>query len=281
MSRTLVALVAGAAICAAGLLSAASAQESKKSEKAEIPGGIEATIKAVDKEKGTVSILVTEGAKTRTFTVTDETTIVGARGGKVRKRLNDRRFREGLDITVVPAGTGTTAKELHLGIYRPESGEAAAKPKAELAKPKAELAKPKTELAKAVAKKRMNRKEREDAEADLAKANSKKATSKAAVTEDDDEDDEIAGKVKSYNTDSGRHVLVVTLLNGKGRVFFLGKEVKVLVKGKPVKDGLMDSAIKEGASVTVLTEPGGHKVKELHLEPAVAAAAPTKTKKAG
>jgi hypothetical protein len=114
MLRTLGALVAGATICAVGLLSA-HAQDTKKSEKAEIPGGIEGTIKGVDKEKGTVSVLTSEG-KARTFTVTEDTTILGARGGKVRSRLNDRRFREGLDITVV--ATGTTAKELHLGIYR-------------------------------------------------------------------------------------------------------------------------------------------------------------------
>ncbi len=125
MLRSLGALVTGAIICAVGLFSA-QAQEAKKSEKAEIPGGIEGTIKGVDKEKGTVSVLTPNG-KTQTFTVTDDTTIVGARGGRVRSRLNDRRFREGLDITVVP--TGTKAKELHLGIYRREPGESTEKPK--------------------------------------------------------------------------------------------------------------------------------------------------------
>jgi hypothetical protein len=85
--------------------------------------------------------------------------------------------------------------------------------------------------------------------------------------------------VKSYNTSSGRHLLVVTLLNGKSRSFFLAKEVKVLVKGQAARTGLEDPAIKEGTPITVLTEAGGRKVKELHLEPVAAAA--TKIKKAG
>jgi hypothetical protein len=262
MLRALGALVAGATICAVGLLSA-HAQETKKSEKADIPGGIEGTIKSVDKEKMTVSVLTADG-KTRTFSVTEDTTILGARGGKVRRRLNDRRFREGLDITVVP--TGTTAKELHLGIYRREPGESTEKPKT-------------------VAKK-TRRQIREEAEAELAKVGAKKTTPKAAAEattkptadEEDDEDDEVLGKVKSYNTSGGRHLLVVTLLNGKSRSFFLAKEVKVLVQGKAVKDGLADPSIKEGTPITVLTEAGGRRVKELHLQPP--AATPSKTKKA-
>jgi len=177
--------------------------------------------------------------------------------------LNDRRFREGLDITVV--ATGTTAKELHLGIYRADPGESTEKPKT-------------------VAKKRTSRQIRDEAEAEAAKAINKKAGSKAVaeattkptVDDADDEDDEILGKVKSYNTSSGRHVLVVTLLNGKSRSFFLAKEVKVLVKGKPAKDGLADPAIKEGAPITVLTESGGRKVKELHLNPMAPAIGKTK-----
>jgi hypothetical protein len=258
MLRTLGALVTGAMICAVGLFSA-QAQETKKSEKAEIPGGIEGTIKGVDKEKGTVSVLTPNG-KTQTYTVTEDTTIVGARGGRVRSRLNDRRFREGLDITVVP--TGTKAKELHLGFYRREPGESTEKPKS-------------------VAKK-TRRQIREEAEAELAKANAKKVTPKAvteaatkpAVEEDEDGDDEILGKVKSYNANSGRHVLVVTLLNGKSRSFFLSKEVKVLLHGKPAKDGLSDPSLKEGTTITVLTEGGSSRVKELHLE--LPAATPSK-----
>jgi hypothetical protein len=251
MLRTLGALVTGAMICAVGLFSA-QAQEAKKSEKAEIPGGIEGTIKGVDKEKGTVSVLTPNG-KTQTFTVTEDTTIVGARGGRVRSRLNDRRFREGLDITVVP--TGTKAKELHLGIYRSEPGESTEKPKT-------------------AAKKKTRRQIREEAGAELAKAGAKKVTPKAvteaatkpAADEDEDEDDEIIGKVKSYNANSGRHVLVVTLLNGKSRSFFLSSAVKVLVHGKPAKDGLSDPSLKEGTAITVLTEGGSSRVKELHLE---------------
>jgi hypothetical protein len=252
MLRKLGALVAGATICAVGLLSA-HAQETKKSEKAEIPGGIEGTNKGVDKDKGTVSVLTSEG-RTRTFTVSEDTTILGARGGKVRGRLNDRRFREGLDITVV--ATGTTAKELHLGIYRSDPGESTEKPKT-------------------AAKRKTRRQAEEEKVAEAAKVTSKKAAPKAVAetaaksvaAEDEDDDNEIVGKVKSYDTTSGRHLLVVTLLNGKGRPFFLSKEVKVLVKGKETKEGLLDPSIKSGTPVTVLTDSGGRKVLELHVGP--------------
>jgi hypothetical protein len=257
MLRTLGALVAGATICAVGLLSA-HAQETKKSEKAEIPGGIEGKIKSVDKEKDTLSVTTTDG-KARTFTITDDTTIVGPRGGKVRRRLNDPRFHEGLDITVV--AKGATATEVHLGFNRKAPDEATDQPKT--------AAKQKT---------------RQQAEEEAAKVASKKAAPKAvaksiaAQEEEDDDDNEIVGKVKSYDTSSGRHLLVVTLLNGKGRPFFLSKEVKVLVKGKESKEGLLDPAIKEGTPVSVLTDSGGRKVLELHVAPPPPA--PTKGKKA-
>jgi hypothetical protein len=174
--------------------------------------------------------------------------------------LNDRRFRDGLDITVVP--TGTKAKELHLGYYRREPGESTEKPK--------------------TAAKKTRRQIREEAEAEIAKAGAKKVTPKAvteaatkpAVDEDEDEDNEILGKVKSYNANSGRHVLVVALLNGKSRSFFLSSAVKVLVHGKPAKDGLADPSLKEGTTITVLTEGGSSRVKELHLE--LPAATPSK-----
>ena len=95
MSRTLNALVAGAMICAVGLL-AAVAQEPRKGEKPQIPGGIEGHVKSVDHEKETLSITTSDGRE-RTFTITEETTMLGPRGGKVRSRLKDRRFHEGME----------------------------------------------------------------------------------------------------------------------------------------------------------------------------------------
>ena len=96
------ALAAGAAICAGGLFSA-SAQDTKTSEKTEIPGGIEGHVKSVDHEKETLSIIASTG-KERTFKVTEDTTMIGPRGGKVRRRLNDKRFHEGMELTIVADG---------------------------------------------------------------------------------------------------------------------------------------------------------------------------------
>jgi hypothetical protein len=95
--------------------------------------------------------------------------------------------------------------------------------------------------------------------------------SKAAPEED--EDNEVPGKIKSF--DSNRRILVVQLLNGKDRSFFLASDVKVLVKGTASKHGLQDPALKSGAHVTVTTDEGGHKVKELEISSA------TKLRKAG
>ena len=131
MLRTLSALVAGATVCAVGLMSAA-AQESGKSQKPEIPGGIEGHVKSVDTEKQTLRITTSDG-KERTFAITEDTTMLGPRGGKVRQGLRDRRFQEGMEITVV--ANGGTAKELHLGYSRRERGDSPTSPKAS-AKPK-------------------------------------------------------------------------------------------------------------------------------------------------
>src|SRR6516165_9219929 len=102
MLRTLSALFAGAAFCTAGLFSAA-AQVTKRSERPEIPGGIEGQVKSVDPEKNMLTI-TTSGGRERTFSITEDTTMLGPRGGKVRQRLKDHRFHEGMDITVVADG---------------------------------------------------------------------------------------------------------------------------------------------------------------------------------
>jgi hypothetical protein len=87
--------------------------------------------------------------------------------------------------------------------------------------------------------------------------------------EEEDEDDEIPGRVKSY--DPSRRLLVVSLLNGKSRSFLLSHDVKVVVRGAASKQGLSDPALKADVPVTVLVEPGGRRVRELHVGPAPAA----------
>jgi hypothetical protein len=84
MMRAYRVLVLSIAVCAAGVLAVA-AQDAKKPDKQAIPGGIEAKVKQVDVEAG--KLTVTLDGRDRTFTITDDTTIVGPRGGVVRRRL--------------------------------------------------------------------------------------------------------------------------------------------------------------------------------------------------
>jgi hypothetical protein len=240
MLRTLSLLLAGTAISAFGLFSAG-AQEAKKAEKPQIPGGIEGHVKSVDTEKETLTIVTTGGAA-RTFNVTEDTTMLGPRGGKVRRRLHDPRFHDGMSLTVV--ASGATAKEIHLGYRHREPGSTTAGGKAAATKTKGFM--------------------------------KKGATATAKEEEEEDEDDEIPGTVKSYNAD--RHLLVVSLLNGTSRSFILSRDLKVLVKGATSKQGVDDPAIKEGAHVIVTVEEGGRRVRELHVAPTPPAR--TKAKKA-
>jgi len=59
-------------------------------------------------------------------------------------------------------------------------------------------------------------------------------------------------------------------LNGSTRSFILAKGVPVLVRGKASKEGIEDPALKAGAAVTVVTDEGGKKVKELKISEAKA-----------
>jgi hypothetical protein len=257
MLRTLSALFAGAAIGAVGLMSAA-AQEPKRSERPEIPGGIEGQVKSVDPEKHTLSI-TTPGGRVRTFTITEDTTMLGPRGGKVRHRLRDPRFREAIEITVV--ADGNTAKELHLGFRHRAHADSANRPTSS-AKPGISTAAERPERAPADAV-------RPKASSETRQPAANVGTKAAAHEEEEDEDDEIPGRVKSY--DANRRLLVVSLLNGKSRSFFLSRDVKVLVRGTPSRQGLSDPALKADVQVTVLLEPGGRRVRELHVGPAPAA----------
>ena len=259
MRRASSLLLTGGTVCFMALLSV-EAQEATKPEKPHIAGGIEGQVKRVDVEKSTLTIVTTGGAE-RTFTLTDDTTMLGPRGGKVRRRLNDPRFHEGMELTVV--ASGTTAKEVYLGYSRRQKddakeegtagGKAAAKPRP---KPAAGETNPPATSKKVAAKK-------DDG-----------ASTRPSASEEDDEDDELPGTVKSYNAD--RRLLVVSLLNGTSRSFFLSRDLKVMVGRAASKQGIADPALKEGAHVTVFLE--GRRVRELHVETATAA---RKTKKAG
>ena len=225
------------------------AQE-QKTERHNIPGGIDGRVKTVDVNGQTLTI-TTDSGKARTFTITDETTMVGPRGGKVRHRLKDPRFHEGFRVTIV--AKGNTAEEVHLGFAREEAGkttehEVRRPSGAELEKT---LRKPET-TAKSVA-----------------------AGKAASKQEEDDEDNEVPGRV--VKMDSTRRILVISLLNGKERSFLLPADIKVLVKGTVSRQGLRDPALRAGAHVEVVTDEGGHKVKEVKITPASAG----RTRKAG
>jgi hypothetical protein len=245
--RNALRLIALGAVCSAVVLSA-KAQE-QKTERHSIPGGIEGRIKSVDVNGHTLTI--TSEGRVRTFTVTDETTMVGPRGGKVRHRLKDPRFHEGFRVTVV--AKGTTAEEVHLGFAKEQDGKTT---EHEVRRPSgAELEKtlrrPET-TAKAVA--------------------TEKAASKR---EEDDEDNEVPGRV--VKMDPTRRILVISLLNGKERSFLLPNDIKILVKGVVSKQGLREPALRAGAHVEVVTDEGGHKVKEVKVAPA----SESRTRKAG
>ena len=84
--RSFGAMVLGVAVCSLAFLSATA-----DDKKTEIKGGIEGKVKKVDVDAMTLTI-TTEQGRDRTFTVNDDTTMVGPRGGKVRRRLKDPRF---------------------------------------------------------------------------------------------------------------------------------------------------------------------------------------------
>jgi hypothetical protein len=234
MWRQLAGVLAGVIFC-----SAASAADDQKTE---IKGGIEAKVKKVDVDAKTLTV-TTEQGRVRTFTINDETTMVGPRGGKVRRGLKDPRFHEGLSVTIV--AEGNTATEVHLGSDRSAAARVGEKVKEKASEGKEAAA-------------RAGEKVKEK----IGEARSK------AKTVEEDEDNEIPGKIKRF--ERARHMLVITLLNGKDRSFLLSKDVKVVVKGTTSRHGLEDPALKAGASVEVVTDEGGHKVKELKVTPALA-----------
>jgi hypothetical protein len=226
----------GAIICAAGIQPTAADDKGT-----EIKGGIQGKIVKVDVEGKKVTIATDRGLN-RTFTITEETHMFGPRGGKVKKHLHDPRFREGFPVTIV--ADGNVAEELHFGFAKDAVGY-----QGEPARPKVEKNAPAQPTPTATAK-------------DVAKHK------EAVKLEEEDDEEEIPGHVKSF--DATRRILVLTLFNGKTRSFFLAHDVPVHVKGATAAsaEGLNDPQLKAGAFVTVVTDEGGRKVRDLRITPA-------------
>jgi hypothetical protein len=211
----------GTLLCAIAI--AALATVSAQAAGSDVKGGVEGKVVKVDATKGTVTI-TSEGSE-KTYNVSATTQIVGPRGGLVHRRLHDKRFHEGLPITVV--ATGTTATQLLLGVDRKAGSAAGAKSGTD---------------------------------------RSSGFRGEGAKSEEagEDEDNEFPGKVKSVDAD--KNLLVVTLLTGKDRSFMVGGEAKFTVGRRVSQKGLSEPALKQGASVTVVTDDGGKKVKEVKVE---------------
>jgi hypothetical protein len=235
MWRILSLLCLGVAVGVAGPKSARG-----DDEKHSIPDGIEGTVKHVDVENNKLTIVTAQGRE-RTYTITENTMMAGPRGGKVRKHLKDPRFREGFPVTIVAQGANAT--EVHLGFTPGGSQE-----KAEAMRGAARETRPPTTPARTPTSSGL-----------VPSANSRVPTK----PEEEEDEEEIPGKIKSY--DPARRILVLSLLNGTSRSFLLAKDVPVVVGRTASKKGIEDPALKDGATVTIFTENGGHKVKEVKV----------------
>ncbi|HET6325166.1 MAG TPA: hypothetical protein VFG04_10870 [Planctomycetaceae bacterium] len=242
----------------------------------EVKDGVTGKVVTVDVAKGTVTIADSNNRE-RTYSINEETVIVGPRGGVVHSRLKDHRFHSGLPITVV--ANGTTAAELHLGYDRKarEMKATAGSPRtrvsgsskspsstpntndSETTTPSTSPAPSSTPTTPATTTRTSRFRGTTD---------SKRTAGKdAAKDEEEDEDSEFPGKVKSF--DPARRMLVISLVNGKDRSFLLSNDVKILVNSRVSRKGLSDPALQAGAPLTVITEVGGRKVKEVKVNTAV------------
>src|SRR5438874_5066808 len=104
MCWTLRAMCLGITVCAIGLFTAEAQEKQARGATNLILG----KVKSVDPDKGTLTITTAEG-KTRTFTVTEATKMVGPRGGQATRRgAGHVRNHRGLACRIVestrPAG---------------------------------------------------------------------------------------------------------------------------------------------------------------------------------
>jgi hypothetical protein len=241
----------GAAICMVG---PATARADDKGERHQIKGGIEGKVKMVDVENKKLTI-VTDDGRARTFTITDETMMAGPRGGKVRRHLKDPRFHEGFPVIIV--AEGNMASEVHLGFAR-QADQDRAEPGAKTVRTEPRPAgqtqdAPRSRVARKVS----------PAPSESRPSKTGIQPHEAKKLEEEDDESEIPGKVKSF--DASKRILVLTLLNGQTRSFMLPRDVPVEVGSTASRQGLNDPALKAGATVTVFTDEGGRKVKELRI----------------
>jgi hypothetical protein len=249
MWRTWSALCLGAAICVGG---SPAARADDRGERHQIKGGIEGKVKMVDVENNKLTI-VTDQGRERTFDISNETMMAGPRGGKVRRHLKDPRFHEGFPVTIV--AEGNMAAEVHLGFAKDADQE-----KAEGAKTTRTPSRSSAQ-GQDSARSRVARKVSPSPSEAEARTTTRSHEAKKAAEEDDE--GEIPGKVKSF--DATKRILVLSLLNGQTRSFMLPRNVPVDVGGSASKQGLSDPALKAGATITVFTDDGGRKVKELKI----------------
>jgi hypothetical protein len=273
IAKTIAAVLCIAVLLTLGRISTRSAV----AKDPEIKDGIPGTVVKVDVNQGTVTI-AEKGSRERTYSITEETVIVGPRGGIVHRRLKNPRFHNGLPITIV--ADGTTAVELHLGYDRKARETTGATSRSVRSpRPASDNTTPSSTGSTSTGT--------NDAGTSTAPSNptpsttttrtsrfrglgeSKRATGTEAVKseEEEDEDNEFPGKIKSV--EPGKRVLVITLVNGKDRSFLLAHDVKVTVNNRVSRSGLSDAALKPGIPLTVITESGGRKVKEVRVTTAI------------
>jgi hypothetical protein len=242
-------------VCAVAVIwtvAAAGADEPKAAH--QIKDGIAGKVRSVDPDKDSLTVVL-ENGRTQTFTITDETTMLGPRGGKVRRRLKDPRFHEGFPVVVV--ASGGTATEVHLGYAKDatEGHDATKRTDTGRAEQPRKTARPAdTEPTKTEPTTEPTPRSRIGAKA-----------RPAAREAEQDEDNEVPGRIK--RVDPERRILVITLVNGKDRSFLLAKDTKIMVRGAASQHGLEDPALKTGAHIEVITDEGGHKVKEVKVLP--------------
>lgn len=104
----------------------------KAAPKKEIKGGIHATVNKVDVAKKSFTA-TTEDGKVLLLAVTDETKIIGPRGGQSDDGIEDDRFVADAEVIIVLAPGGKSAAEVHLPYRKRTPRE---EPKDKNAKPK-------------------------------------------------------------------------------------------------------------------------------------------------
>jgi hypothetical protein len=254
--RPLILGVCGLAIGMIGLLASSPAQ----AKDPEIKDGIAGTVVKVDATKDTITI-ADKSNRERTYSITNETIIVGPRGGVVHRRLKDHRFHGGLPITVV--ADGNTAVELHLGYDRKakEAGETPSPTRSRTFRSQSpsetpttndDSSTPSSSPAPSTPSTRTSR---------FRGVTQPKQTSE--TPKDEEDEDEFPGKIKSV--DAARHMLVITLVNGNDRSFLVSSAAKLTVNNRESRHGLSDTSLKPGLPLTVVTEPGGRKVREIKV----------------